>query len=172
MLCLMSELDNDIITKVSLVLGVFSVILGAVSLIFAIWALVKAYNDSKDADIMFKHIAMSQEFLMQKTVQLPPVPQNVIDENKDSICFEKLSNFKSSNIDAICKELEKLSVKRRLLEGIKDFLNDKKRTEYETNFYSKAGTHDEEGTPGSSNAELIRIIHKLIDYGIYVSYRV
>ena len=165
MLCLMSVSANSIITIVSLVLGLASVILAYVSI-------HKANKDSKDANIMFKHIAMSQEYLMQKTVQLTPVPQNVIYENKDSICFEKLSNFKSSNIDAICKELEKLSVKRRLLEGIKDFLNDKKRTEYETNFYSKAGTKTQDQSAIESNAELITIIHKLIDYGIYVSYRI
>ena len=165
MLCLMSQTANSVITILSLVLGLASVIL-------AIWAIVTASKDSKDANIMFKHIAMSQEYLIQKIVQLQPANPNVIDLNKDKICFEKLSNFKSSNIDAICKELEKLSIKPKLLKGINDFLNDKKRTEYETNFYSKAAAHSEETSASSSNVELIRIIHKLIDYGIYVSYRV
>ena len=165
MLCLMSNSANSIITIVSLVLGLASVILAYVSI-------HKANKDSKDANIMFKHIAMSQEYLMQKAVQLKPADQHVVNLDKDTVCFEKLSHFKPSNIDEICKELAKLSIKPNLLEGIRNFLKDKTKHEYSTNFRSKAGTKTQDQSAVESNAELITIIHKLIDYGIYVSYRI
>ena len=57
-------------------------------------------------------------------------------------------------------------------DAIRKFLKDKTKHEYSTNFRSKAGTKTQDQSAVESNAELITIIHKLIDYGIYVSYRI
>lgn len=133
---------------ISLCVGVVSIILAVVS----IWYAIKCNKDSNRVNKQTSNMLLDMQYMMafnmraicelQHRLRRTNNSEGRIRLKKDGIKFHKLSTFSTENFDRVMELLSNLSIKRRFLNDLQEFIKSEEK-DYPLNFFSAAETIDE-----------------------------
>lgn len=159
---------------------ILSIVLGIVSIILAIYSIIDSKKSGEQAKTFYeeskifneetrkalsdvKFISVQQvkamDYIQKSVYDMGKDSSKLLDLSKDSIELQKLSLFSKDDIEDIMKTLSHLNIKKKLLKGVKDFLEGDKST-YKCNFRSEAEGDDE--------INIVKVYDILLEHNLYV----
>lgn len=150
---------------ISLCVGIVSIILAVIS----IWYAIKCNKASNKMNKQTSDMLLDMQYMMafnlravcgiQRRLHQAPNDDGKVHLTKDSVKLHKLSTYSKENADKVMSLLNKLSIKRTILNGLQKFI-ESDEIDRSANFFSSAETIDK--------SRLDAIVAELIKYGLLI----
>lgn len=150
---------------ISLCVGIVSIILAVIS----IWYAIKCNNATNKVNKQTSDLLLDIQYMMsfslravceiQRQLNRSAYNNGIVHLKKDSVKLHKLSTYSKENVKEIMDLLSKLSIKRKSLQELQNFI-ESDEIDRSVNFFSSAETVDK--------SRLDTIVAELIKYGLLI----